>query len=136
LLAPPAEGDSIAAATVVCAPGIAHFTNLPDWAERVPPGQATHTCDFVRLEELSGRRVLIVGGRQSAYEWAALAREHGAERIDIVHRHDVPRFERVSWRFIDPHVERTTTVPGYWRRLPRSEQDAIDRRVLEDRRLP
>jgi FAD-dependent urate hydroxylase len=38
----------------------------------------------VRFDELAGSRVLIVGGRQSAYEWAALIREHGAERIDIV----------------------------------------------------
>src|SRR5262249_17464708 len=131
LLAPPAEGDSIAAATVVCAPGIAHFTNLPDWAERVPPGQATHTCDFVRLEELSGRRVLIVGGRQSAYEWAALAREHGAERIDIVHRHDVPRFERVSWRFIDAHVQSTIEIHGYCRDLPEEEQTAHAQRCWD-----
>src|SRR5262249_55341879 len=135
LLAPPAEGDSIAAATVVCAPGIAHFTNLPDWAERVPPGQATHTCDFVRLEELSGRRVLIVGGRQSAYEWAALAREHGAERIDIVHRHDVPRFERVCGRSIEAHVQGRIEIPGSWRNLPEAQQTAIAQRFWEVGRL-
>ena len=38
--------------------------------------------------------VLVIGGRQSAYEWAALLGEHGAERVDVVHRHDVPRFEQ------------------------------------------
>jgi hypothetical protein len=73
-------------------------------------------------------RVLIVGGRQSAYEWAALLREHGAERIDIVHRHDVPRFERVSWEFVDEHVERTLNVRGYWRNLAKAQQEAIARR--------
>ena len=67
---------------------------------------------------MTGARVLIIGGRQSAYEWAALLREHGAARIDIVHRHDIPRFERVSWKFADVHVERTLKVPGYWRNLP------------------
>lgn len=30
------------------------------------------------LAFLRGRRCLIVGGRQSAYEWAALIHEHGA----------------------------------------------------------
>jgi hypothetical protein len=53
----------------------------------------------------------------------------------VVHRHDVPRFERVSWRFVDPHVERTLAVPGYWRKLPKPEQDAINRRFWEVGRL-
>jgi hypothetical protein len=76
-----------------------------------------------------------VGGRQSAYEWAALLAEHGAERVDLVHRHDVPRFDRVSWRFIDPYVDSTVRVRGWWRRLPKGEQDAIARRFWEVGRL-
>jgi hypothetical protein len=129
------SGDRVAADAVVAAPGIARFTNLPTWARSVPPGRATHTCDLVRFEELSDARVLIVGGRQSAYEWAALLAEHGAERIDVVHRHDVPRFERVSWRFVDPHLEATMRVPGWWRTLPKTEQDAIARQFWEVGRL-
>jgi FAD-dependent urate hydroxylase len=79
--------------------------------------------------------VLIVGGRQSAYEWAALLAEHGAERIDLVHRHDLPRFERVSWRFIDPYLEDTVRVRGWWRTLSKAEQDAIVQRFWEVGRL-
>jgi FAD-dependent urate hydroxylase len=130
-----AGGERIAAEAVVCAPGIRHYTNLPQWAPSVPPGRAAHTCDLVRFEELAGKRVLVVGGRQSAYEWAALLREHGAERIDIVHRHAVPRFERVSWKFVDEHVERTIDTRGYWRELPTPQQEAITRRFWEVGRL-
>jgi cation diffusion facilitator CzcD-associated flavoprotein CzcO len=129
------SGRRIAADTVVAAPGIRHFTDVPDWAGSVPADRAAHTCDRVAFEDLSGARVLIVGGRQSAYEWAALLTEHGAERIDLVHRHDVPRFERVSWQFVDPHVETTTRVRGWWRSLPKSDQDAITRRFWEVGRL-
>jgi cation diffusion facilitator CzcD-associated flavoprotein CzcO len=129
------SGDSVAADAVVAAPGISHFTVRPDWAESVPPGRSTHTCDLVRFEALAGARVLIVGGRQSAYEWAALLAEHGAGRIDLVHRHDVPKFERVSWRFVDPHVEATVRVQGWWRNLPRAERDAIGRQFWEVGRL-
>ena len=125
------SGDRIAARAVVCAPGIRHFANLPAWAADVPPDRAAHTCDLVNFDSVAGERVLIVGGRQSAYEWAALMGEHGAAAVDVVHRHDVPRFERVSWRFIDPHVERTLDVPGYWRRLPAAEQERITRRFWE-----
>ena len=129
------SGERVAADAVVAAPGVGFFTNRPDWAGSVPPGRAAHTCDLVRLEDLSGARVLIVGGRQSAYEWAALLAEHGAERIDLVHRHDVPRFERVSWRFVDPYVEDTVRVRGWWRTLSKGEQDAIVQRFWEVGRL-
>jgi cation diffusion facilitator CzcD-associated flavoprotein CzcO len=122
-----AGGDRIAADAVVSAPGNRHYANLPDWAASVPAGLAAHTSDFVRFGALAGARVLIVGGRQAADEWAALVREHGAERIDLVHRHDVPRFERASWDFVDAHVENTTRIRGYWRNLPKAEQHRIDR---------
>ena len=129
------SGERIRADVVVAAPGIGHYANVPGWAASLPPGVAAHTCDLVRFDDMAGARVLIVGGRQSAYEWAALIREHGAARIDIVHRHEIPRFERVSWRFIDAHVEQTLAVPGYWRNLPKSEQDAVARRFWEVGRL-
>jgi hypothetical protein len=129
------SGDRIDADAVVAAPGIAHLTNRPDWAGSIPPERATHTCDLIRFQDLAGARVMIVGGRQSAYEWAALLAEHGAERIDLVHRHDIPRFERVSWRFIDPYIESTVRVRGWWRTLSKGEQDAIAQRFWQVGRL-
>ena len=129
------SGERIRADAVVAAPGIRHYASVPGWASSLPPGLAAHTCDLVRFDDMAGARVLIIGGRQSAYEWAALIREHGAARIDIVHRHDIPRFERVSWKFVDAHVEQTLAVHGYWRNLPKSEQDAVARRFWEVGRL-
>jgi FAD-dependent urate hydroxylase len=129
------SGERIRADAVVAAPGVRHYSSVPGWASSLPPGLAAHTCDLVSFGDMAGARVLIIGGRQSAYEWAALIREHGAARIDIVHRHDIPRFERVSWKFVDPHVEQTLRTRGYWRNLPRSEQEAITRRFWEVGRL-
>jgi cation diffusion facilitator CzcD-associated flavoprotein CzcO len=128
-------GERIIADAVVAAPGVQLYAHVPDWAQSVADARYAHTCDLLSFERLAGARVLIVGGRQSAYEWAALINEAGAERIDVVHRHEIPRFERVSWRFIDPHVERTLTVPGYWRKLPQQQQDAISQRFWEVGRL-
>ena len=93
-------------------PGCGTSRTVPDWSAGLPDGLCSHTCDLVRFHDFAGARVLIVGGRQSAYEWAALIGEHGAEQVDIVHRHEVPRFDRVSWRFADEYVERTVAVPG------------------------
>jgi cation diffusion facilitator CzcD-associated flavoprotein CzcO len=121
------DGTHIAADVVVAAPGAAYFTQLPEWATLLPEGVSAHTCDLVRFQELAGARVLVIGGRQSAYEWAALLVEHGAARVDIVHRHDVPRFERVSWKFVDPYVDATTSRRGWWRSLSATEQADITR---------
>jgi FAD-dependent urate hydroxylase len=129
------DGNEIAAERLVAAPGVAYFQHLPDWAASVPPGTAAHTCALTRFDELAGARALIVGGRQSAYEWAALIGEHGAQRVDIVHRHPVPRFERVSWAFVDPYVDATLNSRGWWRSLPGAQQEAIARQFWEVGRL-
>jgi FAD-dependent urate hydroxylase len=129
------NGERIATDAVVAAPGIRHFQQLPPWADSVSPGVGAHTGDLVHFEDLRGARVLIVGGRQSAYEWAALIGEQGAERIDIVHRHDVPQFERVSWEFVDAHVDSMLAVPGWWRVLSHSERQHITRQFWEAGRL-
>ena len=128
-------GGGIAADSLVAAPGVAFFETLPEWAPLVPEGLASHTCDLVAFEGLRGARVLVVGGRQSAYEWAALIGEAGAERIDIVHRHEEPRFDRVSWKFVDPYMDETVRVPGWWRHLDQSERDAIGRQFWAAGRL-
>jgi cation diffusion facilitator CzcD-associated flavoprotein CzcO len=129
------DGETLAAESVVAAPGVRYFQHRPQWSTSLPESLCSHTCELVRFDDFAGARLLIVGGRQSAYEWAALAGEHGAEKVDIVHRHDVPRFDRVSWKFADPYLEQTLATPGWWRTLPRSEQDAIARKFWEVGRL-
>lgn len=104
------SGELIRARNVIAAPGIAHFTHKPEWAQ-----DGVHTCDLTDFSGYDGANVLIVGGRQSAYEWAALAAEHGAQRIDVVHRHATPRFDKVSWRFVDPLIDSTLRERGWWR---------------------
>jgi len=115
---------------VVAAPGVAYFQHRPEWAT-----DEVHTVDYVDFADASGAEYLIVGGRQSAYETAALLLEHGAARVDVVHRHEPPRFAEASWDFVDEHVQRTLDVPGYWRGLPEAERVAIARRFWEVGRL-
>jgi FAD-dependent urate hydroxylase len=129
------DGSQIGAERVVAAPGNGYFAHVPEWAAALPAGVGSHTSDFVRFDEVAGQRVLIVGGRQSAYEWAALLGEHDVARVDIVHRHDVPRFERVNWRFVDDYMDVTIRIPGWWRSLSRTEQEQIEQRFWEVGRL-
>ena len=129
------DGGTISATKVLAAPGIAHYAALPDWADDVPAERRSHTSELVRFDDLGGARVVIVGGRQSAYEWAALLCDHGADRVDVVHRHDTPSFARVSWAFVDDYVEHTLATRGWWRHLPAEEQAAIASRFWQVGRL-
>jgi thioredoxin reductase len=129
------DRSTITAAKVLAAPGIAHFTQLPEWYDGVPPQRRTHTSERVTFDDLAGARVAVIGGRQSAYEWAALLCDHGAARVDVVHRHDTPAFERVSWAFVDPYVEQTLQHRGWWRGLPEARRQAIAREFWQVGRL-
>jgi cation diffusion facilitator CzcD-associated flavoprotein CzcO len=119
------DGSTIAAEKVLVVPGIRHFLNLPEWYLDVPAGRRRHTSELVCFDELAGARVVIIGGRQSAYEWAALLCDHGAEQVHVVHRHPVPTFAKVSWAFVDPYVNQTLAHRGWWRGLRTAEQQRI-----------
>ena len=119
------DGTTITADKVLAAPGIRHFVTLPAWHEGVPEHRRAHTCDLVDFDALAGARVVVIGGRQSAYEWAALLCDHGAAAVDVVHRHAAPAFELVSWEFVNPYVEQTLAQRGWWRGLSAEEQKAI-----------
>ena len=129
------DGTSIEADKVVAAPGVGFFAQLPDWHDRVPEQLRTHTLDRVTFDDLAGARVAVIGGRQSAYEWAALLCDHGAARVDVVHRHPTPAFEKVSWRFVDPYVEQTLAHRGWWRGLAPEERAGIAQQFWEVGRL-
>jgi cation diffusion facilitator CzcD-associated flavoprotein CzcO len=129
------DGGRIEADAVVTAPGIAGFAALPPWAGALPSSRRAHTVDLVAFEQLSGARCLVVGGRQSAYEWAALLCDAGVERVDMVHRHDVPRFAAADWSFVDAHIDDTMRTRGWWRSLPTADREGIVRRFWEVGRL-
>ena len=130
------DGRRLTADTVVAAPGIARFPVIPDWVPgSLPETRWSHTSALVRFDGLRGARVLIVGGRQSAFEWAALLAEAGARTVDVVHRHDTPRFETAHWGFVDELMDNTVRIPGWFRNLPEAERDAIAQRFWMEGRL-
>jgi cation diffusion facilitator CzcD-associated flavoprotein CzcO len=129
------DGSTVVSEKVLAAPGIRHFVNLPTWYDEVPAERRAHTSDLVSFDALAGARVVIIGGRQSAYEWAALLCDHGAERVDVVHRHSTPAFAKVSWAFVDAHVEQTLAHRGWWRSLSGEARQAIAAKFWQVGRL-
>jgi FAD-dependent urate hydroxylase len=130
------DSSSLDAGAVVATPGLRYFAAVPsEIREALPPDRYSHTCDLTRFDELDGGRILIVGGRQSAFEWAALIAEQARATIEIVFRHDLPRFEPSDWRFVDGLLEKTVQMRGWFRRLSRAEQEAIAARFWAEGRL-
>ncbi len=130
------DGRQLTADAVVAAPGIARFPVIPDWVPAsLPESRWSHTSALVRFEPLQDAGVLIVGGRQSAFEWAALLADAGAAQVHVVHRHDAPSFEASDWAFVDELMDSTIGVPGWFRHLPAAERDAISQRFWAEGRL-
>ena len=120
-----ATGELITARKVLSTPGLGYFAHSPSWCERISSDRWSHTAEAIQLEELAGSRVAIIGGRQSAYEWAAILADHHAERVDVIHRHETPTFAEVSWKFVDEYLEQTRRVSGWWQTLPLDRRAAI-----------
>ncbi len=130
------DGDTIHARNVALAPGFRHFANIPAELEaRLPAGRYSHTCEFSDFSSAADIRYLIIGGRQSAFEWAALLLEAGASAIYISHRHASPTFEAADWSWVNPLVDAMADNPTWFRNLSQQEKDAVGHRLWAEGRL-
>jgi FAD-dependent urate hydroxylase len=137
------DGEAISANRLVVACGIGSFAWRPAQFAGLASDLVSHTSEHGDPRSFAGRRVAVVGGGQSALEWAALLREVGAE-VEVF-----ARSSRLAWirgmkkRLgpIGPVVYAPTDVGPLWysrlvaapdtfRRLPRRAQDRIARRCI------
>lgn len=79
------DGEQLRADAVVVAAGLGPFGCRPEPFGSLPPELASHTSEHCDLRPFAGRRVLVVGGGQSALESAALLHERGAQ-VEVVFR--------------------------------------------------
>ncbi len=128
--------EKIATKHVLVAPGFLCFKQIPpEFAHMLPAHRFSHSCDLVHFETLAGKRCLIIGGRQSAFEWAALLHERGAAAVHVCHRHDTPKFEASDWSWVSELVEATVTSPAWYRKLSPGQREDISRRFWAEGRL-
>jgi hypothetical protein len=85
------DGEALEARRVVVATGIASFAHRPARLDALPRDLVSHVSEHAGFDGFSGRRVLVVGGGQSALESAALLHEAGAD-VEVV-----VRAARVHW---------------------------------------
>jgi cation diffusion facilitator CzcD-associated flavoprotein CzcO len=139
------DGGVVTARRVVVAGGIASFAQRPPEFEGLPEELVSHASEHRDLTVFRGRRVLVVGGGQSAIESAALLREARAEVEVLV------RAERVHWLVRSGRLHRLQWLrkllyapadigpaglswlvasPRWFKRLPVGKQISLARRSI------
>jgi len=130
------DGAVLTAKRVLLALGFASFAHIPEELSAiVPAGRSSHTCDLVAPDRFTGQRVLIIGGRQSAFEYAVLLAEAGATAVHVCHRHETPEFVTSDWSWVGPLLERIASEPGWYRGLSDAERESLNKRFWEEGRL-
>jgi FAD-dependent urate hydroxylase len=140
-----ADGENVAARSVVVATGIRPFAWRPAEFADLPPGCVSHSVDHADLAVFRGRRVLVVGAGQSAVESAALLGEAGADVTLLVRAGQINWLTRSGWLHSAKHLRRMLYAPsdvgpagvswliaspGTFRRIPRRAQDALALRSI------
>src|SRR3954447_2740692 len=130
------DGTTINAKFVVVAMGFKYFKFIPEQLIKdLPKESYTHSCDFVDMNSMKDKRVLILGGRQSAFEWAALLQEAGAKAVHLSYRHDTPQFTESDWSWVNPMVDHIADEPSWFRKLSLQEQENISKKMWSEGRL-
>jgi cation diffusion facilitator CzcD-associated flavoprotein CzcO len=130
------DNEVINAQRVVLAPGFKHFAHIPDDLKaKLPAGRFQHTAEFVDFSDARNKRYLIIGGRQSAFEWTALLLEAGAAAAHLTHRHASPAFAVADWSWVNPLVDNIAKDPNWFRRLSQTEKDDVNHRLWAEGRL-
>ncbi len=139
------DGETLRARRVVVAAGIAPFARRPAVFAGLPAGHASHVSEHRDLSVFRGRRVIVVGGGQSALESAALLYEDGAEvqviarapRIHWLHgdtvRGTLGGLSRLAYTREDvgpPGINRIVSAPRLLRAIPEPLRGWISRRAI------
>ncbi len=130
------NGDRILAKNVLLAVGFKYFKNIPpELSQQLPADKYTHACDINSFSKFSNKKCLIIGGRMSAFESAALLHESGASEVYMSFRHDAPEFAESDWDWVTPLLDKMAVTPEWYRELDESEKDKIGKRFFGEGRL-
>lgn len=130
------DGTTIEAKNVVVAVGFQYFAFTPDeLSALLPKGKFSHTCHAVHLEVFAQKRVLIIGGRQSAFEWTALLQEKGASEVHVSYRHDTPEFAVAHWDWVMDVVNNIGQHPTWFRELNSEDKEKYRYKLWAEGRL-
>jgi thioredoxin reductase len=93
------NGRVVSAQTVVMAVGVRPYAHIPPEYSRISRELVSHSFDHASFARFARKTVAVIGGGQSAVEYAALLAEAGATVHLIARRH-------IHWLGPDPDAER------------------------------
>jgi len=132
------DGEELRAPRVVLAIGLTHFPYVPDEIACLSDELLSHSSRPLKMAEVAGRRIAVVGAGQSALETAALLSEHDADvvvfaRTGRLRWHDVPAPEK------RPLIQRLRSPIGGlgagWKSWTAGEAPALIRRIPTAKRV-
>jgi cation diffusion facilitator CzcD-associated flavoprotein CzcO len=143
------DGEAVLSRRVVIAAGIGAFAWRPTEFKGLPGFLASHTSKHRDLRIFGGKRVLVVGGGQSALESAALLHENGAEAEVVARSTRINwlggwasktlhhRFGKLTSRLLyaptdvgPAGISQLVARPHLLKRLPRGLQDKLRKRAV------
>lgn len=139
------DGEVWKARRVILAAGIEPFADKPQEFKHVPRELASHSCDHHDLGGFAEKKVVVIGGGQSALESAALLYEAGADVEVLVRAPFVRWLWRQKWFHTFKPVARMLYAPAdvgqaglshlvarpnLFRHLPRSIQNRWGKRAI------
>jgi cation diffusion facilitator CzcD-associated flavoprotein CzcO len=143
------KGETVMARRVVIAAGISSFAWRPPEFARIDSSLASHTSGHRNFARFAGKRVLVIGGGQSALESAALLHENRALVEIIARTHAIrwlggvvsrtiqgglgPKLSKVLYAPTDvgpAGISQIVARPDLVRRFPRSVQDWLRKRSI------
>jgi len=83
-----ADGRKVQSLAVVMAIGLYYYANRPDEYDHMPAELVTHSFEYSDFDRFAGKQVVMIGGGQSAVEYAALLQEAGAQ-VHLVPRRPI-----------------------------------------------
>ncbi len=95
-----ADGRTVMSSSVIVALGLAYYSHRPAEFAHLPSYLVSHSCDHHDFSRFGGQQIIVVGGGQSAIEYAALLHEAGAS-VHLVSRRPI------AWRDPDRANGRT-----------------------------
>ena len=90
------DGREVESHAVVMAIGVRYYAHRPDQFTGLPTELVSHSSDHRDFRRFQGRHVVVIGGGQSAIEFAALLHEAGAA-VEVVARRPIEWLPPDRW---------------------------------------
>ncbi|MEH6937517.1 NAD(P)-binding domain-containing protein [Bacillus sp. JJ664] len=85
------SGDLYLTKNVIVATGVEHYKYLPEFLIKFPTHLVSHTSGYTDFSKFKGKKVVVLGSGQSAWEAAGLLYRDGAD-VELIYRKEGPNY--------------------------------------------